>query len=213
MEGTWLGEKNVTTKVKYPPYFRPTKIVSHETIYNFENFGNLLYHKKRILAWLKGIQYSLEFRPNAFLSNLETNRTAEFNHILSLEEDFWALRSCVSGHWDSNTHFFHLSTINRCSNNRIYTMRDAPGVTIVDHGLLSNHITDHFKSLFTTDHVSENGRLSTAELGNMHFPMLDSDCHVALCAPPTNSEFWAVVKSFKPWKAPGPNGLHLAFFQ
>lgn len=88
---------------------------------------------------------------------------------------------------------FHLSTINRRSNNRIHTLRDGSGVWIEDHGLLSDHITNHFKSLFTTDHVMDTLKLSTSELGNMHFPVINSDCHVTLCSPPSISELWIVV--------------------
>ncbi|KAH7867325.1 hypothetical protein Vadar_031984 [Vaccinium darrowii] len=65
-------------------------------VWNKENFGNLFYRKKMILARLSGIQRSLEVRPSVFLTNLEVTLSDEYNNILSLEEEFWALKSRVN---------------------------------------------------------------------------------------------------------------------
>jgi hypothetical protein len=82
---------------------------------NREVFGNIFHKKRRLLARLNGIQKSLSFRPCVVLLDLEKDLTCQYQNILHLEEEFWALKSKLQ--WstlgDRNTSFFHLSTICR----------------------------------------------------------------------------------------------------
>lgn len=59
---------------------------------NREVFGNIFHKKKHLLACLNGIQKSLSFRPCAALLDLERDLTCQYQNILILEEEFWALK-------------------------------------------------------------------------------------------------------------------------
>ncbi len=63
--------------------------------WNREVFGNIFHKKKRSLARLNGNQKSLSFRLCAALLDLERNLTCQYQNILRLEEDFWALKSRI----------------------------------------------------------------------------------------------------------------------
>lgn len=45
------------------------------------------------------------------------------------------------------------------------------------------------------------------------FPRIEMECHQSLCSVPAVDEIKKVLWSFKPWKSPGPDGLHPGFFQ
>ena len=45
--------------------------------------------------WLNGIQKLLLNNKSTFLESLEKDLITEYQHILPLEEDFWALKSCI----------------------------------------------------------------------------------------------------------------------
>ena len=85
-------------------------------IWNRNVFGNIFQKKtKSLLVRLNGIQTALFSNHSPFLTNLEKNLNMEFQHILKLEEELWAVKSRTE--WtllgDCNTKFFHLSTIRR----------------------------------------------------------------------------------------------------
>lgn len=88
-----------------------TKVVKKWNKSTFEN----IFKRKKNLARLGGIQLSVNYLTSIFLQNLEHQLLIKFKQILKLEEDFWKLKSRI--YWlndgDSNTYFFHLSTLNR----------------------------------------------------------------------------------------------------
>ncbi|GKV06349.1 hypothetical protein SLEP1_g18249 [Rubroshorea leprosula] len=49
-------------------------------------------------------------------------------------------------------------------------------------------------------------------LGLSRGPVVDGDLWDSLSTPSSNDEIWLAIKSMKPWKAPRPDGLHIAFF-
>lgn len=75
---------------------------------NKYSFGNLFQRKKRIFAQLQGINIALSNGPNVFLESLQNDLSLELQHVLALEEEFWASKSRVD--WlnlgDFNTFFF-----------------------------------------------------------------------------------------------------------
>lgn len=60
-----------------------------------KNFGDI-FLKKKILAYLEGIQNFSNFPHSPFLRHIECNLRKDFNDILKLEEDYWKLRSRIS---------------------------------------------------------------------------------------------------------------------
>lgn len=89
--------------------------------WNKEVFGNVFVKKKQIMARLLGTQKALTVKPNPFLLNLQNQLTKEYNHILQMEEEIWAMKARTD--WvilgERNTSYFHMSTLVRRSKNKI----------------------------------------------------------------------------------------------
>ena len=93
-------------------------------VWNRDVFRNIFSKKRRLLARLNGIQATLCSKKSTFFLNLEKELASEYQQILSLEEEFWALKFrtewTLSG--DGKTKFFHLSTIYRRHQNKIWCL-------------------------------------------------------------------------------------------
>ena len=73
------------------------------------------------MARLLGIPKALASSPNSFLINLQDQLVEDYNQILQLEKEIWAMKAKMN--WtilgERNTAFFHLSTLHRRSKNKI----------------------------------------------------------------------------------------------
>lgn len=217
-ESFWFSDPSVYSVIEKswnPPstsFAQKTVSLSNNiAIWNKEHFGNIFHRKKKIFARLAGIQKAQDSNPCAFLTNLESSLISELNDLLSIEEDFWALKSRMNWLFDGdrNTRFFHLTTIERRRANKILALKDPLGAWNYDESIIKHSLISHFSSLFTTSKLSVSRDFST----HLTFPIIPSSAHGALSATPLLAELKTVVWSFKPWKSPGPDGLHPGFFQ
>lgn len=89
--------------------------------WNRNLFGNIFHKKKRLLAWLGSIQKALCSNHSDSLLSLERKLSGEYQQVLFLEEEFWALKSRTN--WtlqgNRNMNYFHLSTIYRRHHKKI----------------------------------------------------------------------------------------------
>ncbi|GKV06468.1 hypothetical protein SLEP1_g18364 [Rubroshorea leprosula] len=175
-------------------------------------FDNLHKKKKELIARLGGIQRFLQAKDSSFRIDLEKSLTKEYQDILKYEEDMWFMKSRVQ--WiqngDRNSRFFHVSTLKRRSNNRILGLKDGSGSWTSDPSSLESIVSSHFKGLYTTSlaHSFHDSFI------NVHSgPIVDPTSWHMLNIPPFDSEIKQAIFSMKPFKAPGPDGLHVAFFQ
>ena len=80
---------------------------------NREVFGNVFIRKNKILARLLGAQKALAVCLNRFFINLQEQLIEEYNLILQLEEELWAMKSRTN--WiilgERNTSYFYISTL------------------------------------------------------------------------------------------------------
>jgi hypothetical protein len=181
------------------------------TTWNKNTFGNIFQRKKRTLARITGMQGALATNPSEASARLEKSLRMEYGNILKLEEDFWALKSRVG--WvvegDRNTKFFHTTTLVRRRYNKIVRIQNNMGDWIVDSQLIRNHIQQGFIDLFSTSHVSS--------VSSFAAPTWAPCVSVAEALNLTNTVLPLEIKeslwSLKPFKAPGPDGLHPGFFQ
>ena len=181
-------------------------------IWNRSHFGNLFQRKNRVLARLKSIQVSLAASPNTRLINLEKMLRSEFAKVAKLEEEFWAMKSrilwLVEG--DRNTSFYHTAALVHRRRNRIVCMQDRMGNWIDGNREISEFIREGFLDLFTSG-------LTVSTLAEWKPPCwytrINEVDAVNIDRLVTDAKIKASLWALKPFKVPGPDGLHASFFQ
>lgn len=123
---------------------------------------------------------------------------------------FWGLRSRIKWlKWgDRNTKFFHATTIQRRSRNRISMLLNDQGEWVRNEEDLKNMTMNFFKNIYT----SEGPRNFQPILDNIP-TLVNASMNQKLMAPVTMEEIIAATHQLGPTKAPGPDGLHGLFFQ
>jgi hypothetical protein len=181
------------------------------TSWNKQEFGNIFYRKRRLLARINGVQKALARHPSDSLLKLETDLSNQFQSVLRMEEEFWALKSRME--WsllgDRNTSFFHTSVLCRRHWNKIWCLKDSMGNWSQSTTQLKTLIRDYFVTLYSTECTS-------SDLCNSLVPngvSFSEEIKAILDVDVSKQEIVAAFKSFKPYKAPGPDGFHPVFFQ
>lgn len=166
--------------------------------------------KRNLFSRNNGIQASIHYLISIFLQNLEIKLNQEFSCILKQEEDFWKLKSRIQwlNEGDANTRFFHFSTLQRRRRNHITSLKDYAGIWTFDNLVIKDSIFQYFNSLFTTEQLSS---LKTYTQSSTSF-LSDANC-LSLTRPLQDLKVVHAIKSFKPYKSPGPDGLHPFFYQ
>ncbi|GKV40167.1 hypothetical protein SLEP1_g47835 [Rubroshorea leprosula] len=174
-------------------------------------FPNFHKKKRELLAQLDGIQRTLQHGNNPFLLNLEDILSKEYQTILKYEEDLWFMKSRVQ--WiqkgDKNSKFFHVSTIKRRSHNRILGLKDLNGNWCFDAKDINSLITSHFRNLYNSSHVQS---FDDSYMDILNGPSILSSSWHHLSNIPSQREVWTALNTMQPFKAPGPDGLHVGFF-
>ncbi|XP_075653884.1 uncharacterized protein LOC142624237 [Castanea sativa] len=126
-------------------------------IWNKEVFGNIFSRKRKIEARLRGIQIALSNRPSQSLVDLENDLRGEYAEVFRIEEEFWFMKSRVEVpvNGDSNTSFYHTSTITRRIRNKIVNLRDGNGDWIGNDTDVAKHVRDGFIAFYTTEPISD----------------------------------------------------------
>ncbi|OMO86377.1 reverse transcriptase [Corchorus capsularis] len=174
-------------------------------------FGNVFHNKKRIQARLLGIQKEISVKPSHFLLDLDRELRLELANLIRKEETLWAMKSRID--WllegDNNTSFFHKSTIVRRRFNRIVALKDDNNNWLYDENC-KNHVVEFFKSLYSTE-------VSSCCLVPYDAPpgirKVSAESLDRLVCIPFCDDIKDALWSLKPFKAPGPDGLHAGFFQ
>ena len=192
-----------------PNVYEFTKAVK---IWNKEIFGNIPRKKRRIEACLKGIQTSLAIAPNDFLVKLENQTRLELLAVLQQEEEFWAMKSrynwLIQG--ERNTAFFHASTLVRRKRNRIMSLKDNMGNWITLESEVARLVRNGFLDLFSTTRISAPRSIWAV---NGWSACLSEEDREVLSLPISTLEIREATWSLKPFKAPGPDGIHAGFYQ
>ncbi|OMO85295.1 reverse transcriptase [Corchorus capsularis] len=205
VHSSWIGVEGDLSN-------RLNNVKENLKFWNKHSFGNVFRKKKKLLARLAGVEREIDISHSQFLLDLHKTLSQEYKAILKDEEDIWAMKSRVD--WlndgERNTRFFHVSTLVRRNYNRILRIQDANGVWTDNLEIIKGIIQQHFVSLFTTSH-SDTSRVYNS--GPRKIVALDDSAQTSLITPISDIEIQKTVWSFKPQKAPGPDGLHPCFFQ
>ncbi|XP_070004851.1 uncharacterized protein [Nicotiana sylvestris] len=194
-----------------PNYLRNWQNVVHcVKKWKASTFGDLLGKKHKLLARLNGIQTSSHYATSSFLQNLEKELKSAYNDLLLIEDDYWKIRSRIMwlNEGDSNMKYFHICATNRRRRNKINIFKDEAGNWINDPLLIMSYVNNYFKDLFTSSHVitsRKNPINPSSNVGQVDLTTLDG--------PLQEIEIKRAIFSFKPFKAPGPDGLHPFFYQ
>ena len=142
---TWEPDHNLKIAIK--------SFVDNAKQWNKSVFGNIFARKKRVLARLNGAQKSLSNGPNHFLIQLEKNLIDEYNLTMQQEEEYWALKSRLNwaAYGDSNTSFFHVSTLVKRHRNKTRTLKNFVGEWITNEEGVKEYILSGFKEIFQTE--------------------------------------------------------------
>ena len=180
--------------------------------WNKEVFGNVFAKKKLIMARLLGTQKALASCPNPCLINLQNQLSKEYNLILQMEEEIWAMKARTN--WiilgERNSSHFHMSTLARRSKNRITNIQNGDGVLVHNVKEVKDIFTLSFIKLYQTEQVYCN---ITPQWNTKWGAKLSPEEARGLSHGPYDKEIWTALKSMKPYKAPGIDGLHAMFFQ
>ncbi|CAL1397365.1 unnamed protein product [Linum trigynum] len=127
------------------------------------------------------------------------------------EEIYWEQKSRT--HWltwgDSNTRFFHLTTLQKRRRNRILLLRDDVGGIHTDEDAKGTVAVAHFGNLFASEALEE-----LSFVASLNLPVLVTDSmNSALITTVTREEIKAAVFSIGGYQAPGSDGFTGIFFQ
>ena len=150
--------------------------------------------------------------PNLFLVNLDKQFRGELNKGLNHEEELWAMKSrinwMIQGDW--NTSFYHVSTLIRRKHNKILSIKDSQGEWIFEQSAVMDFVQNHFQNLFSSEMLFSSRLASFSYTDLPH--LSNSDVHT-LSLPVLDDEIKNALWSLKPFKSPGPNGIHAGFYQ
>nr|GMD52524.1 ribonuclease H [Ipomoea batatas] len=174
------------------------RMTAEFTKWNKEVFGNIKHRKNVVLTRLGGIQKSLSTRHHGGLVKHEKRLTEEYHEILYQEELMWFQHSredwIVSG--DRNTAYYHaVATIKKAQNK-------------VQSEILKAHVRRYYINMFTSEEES----LHTSTLEGS-FPRLTMVDWTSFNSAISKEEVYGAVMDMAPFKSPGPDGYHVAFYQ
>ena len=155
---------------------------------------------------------ALARNPSPFLYSLEHQLTQEYNTALHQEYFFWRLKSRIMwlNYGDANTKYFHLKTIQCCSQSRVITLKDDMGLWLNGESL-THHIHTTFKKLFqaSTPTQCASSRTEGPFCPNSSF-LNQTQALIRILQPEEILQtFWGLP----PLKALGPDGYHALFLQ
>jgi hypothetical protein len=110
---------------------------------------------------------------------------------------------------DRNTKFFHTSTFVHRRYNKIVGIRNSVDEWITDSDLICLHIQQGFVDFFSSTHLHVLNDFCLP----VWAPRVSDVEALSIIAPVNATDVKLSLWSFKPFKAPGPDGLHPGLFQ
>jgi hypothetical protein len=218
-EARWLEEENVDSvvhsawerasvgQVEATLMQKTTKV--HEELHAWDR-RELKGPRKRIDLLKKRLEEVRRGPMNDESVAEQTNLLLQIETLLEQEEIHWVQRGRANWlkHGDSNTNFFHNYANARRKKNTIKYLVDDAGVKWEDPDGMSNLIKFYFEGLFTSEvSVPNNEVLDKVQR------KVTADMNTNLLAPFSVAEVKKAMFQIGDFKAPGPDGLHAAFYK
>ena len=150
--------------------------------------------------------------PNAFLVDLEGQIREDYLEVLNYEAELQATKFrynwLIQG--ERNTTFFHTSTLVRRKRNLITCIQDNLGNWVEEEEEVAEVIRKGYSNLFCFDKISAPRSVQTIPNQTTHF-LEEARCSMVEGISPLDIK--TALWSFKPFKAPGPDGLYAGFYQ
>ncbi|KAM1498581.1 hypothetical protein ACFX10_021399 [Malus domestica] len=136
--------------------------------------------------------------------------TKKVDRLWRQEESVWQQKSRVQ--WlkdgDTNTKFFHQSTIQRRRRNQVISLKNGQGNWVDTPGQIRRLIDNHFVELFTSS-----GNREWGDMLDCVTLKVSEEMNVALTATVSVEEIKTAAMKMGGLKAPGPDGFQGIFYQ
>lgn len=168
-------------------------------------------HAPNEIARLKKQIVKLENSSDRGTRHAEINKCKELiSKLWDQEELYWRARSRLQ--WlkggNKNSKYFHATTLQRRSRNKVARLKDSSGVWVDEENGLKELIRSYFSSLFETTNPT-----MTSNVTNLIQPRVTHAMNQGLLKPVEEWEVKHAVFSLGTHKSPGPDGLNGLFFQ
>ncbi|KAM6567827.1 hypothetical protein CsatA_026955 [Cannabis sativa] len=131
------------------------------------------------------------------------------NEALTREEIFWRQKSRVAWlkHGDRSTKFFMASTTIRRRRNYIQTVKADNGEWVTDSRVIAVLFSSKFNSIFT-----RRAQANPEGQSLLSNPLIEDNINLQLISEPSESDILLCLRSMGNDKAPGPDGMSVAFY-
>lgn len=212
VQGAWSNHVTGSPVQKFVTLCHSFKCLART--WNKNVFGDLFNKIKENQEDLQNIQSQLMVNPtDHYLSQRNMELTKISFDLHRSEEIYWAQKARAN--WlklgDKNTRFFQMQASIRKKRNNISKIKDDCGNWISDMDAVADFFVQDFKKRFTPINYPSNHNLCSFLEAIDH--CISPETNEQLIANVSRNEVFNAIASIGSIKAPGPDGIHAAFFQ
>lgn len=199
IQEAWSRGQSLTSKLKH------TKTALKE--WNKKVFGNIHLKLQQLCTLIEETQNQ---PPDDHNFQLEQAAAQALVELEKKEEVFWKERA--KARWieagDSNTHFFHLTTLIHRRYNRVDYIKNLDNIWINDRQGIGDAFESHYSHIFASVHPDCQDFLQ-----DLFHPVISRHINDELVQCPTRLEIQQTLFSMGHYKSPGPDGMTVTFYK
>ncbi|XP_026455509.1 uncharacterized protein LOC113356558 [Papaver somniferum] len=177
------------------------------SLWNIEHFGNINHKVDNIQSKLNQLQ---ELPQNSNTEGDIININNELNKWHKIKSEFYQQKSRdhFTKDMESNNKYFHTKVNKRRTRNNIDVIQDNNNNWLQSREQIAQHLTQHFKSISTTNNPVLDDSLYTVLPS-----IVIVEQNALLTRIPSNEEIFTTLKSMENWSSPSPKGFQDGFFK